>query len=133
MGLCDSCGNVNFMKRSDCKKCGAQRIRGQKRLGMRPGDWICPNCDDLVFSNKTACKSCGFDRPMDAESRKVGMRPGDWICPTCGDLVFAKHDVCKMCQTRKPEGDSPYVRQALLRSVYLVLMSRSDRQIDALL
>merc|ERR1712176_660587 len=52
--ICESCGNINFMKRTDCKKCGAQRLKGQKRLGMRPGDWICPNCDDLVFSNKNS-------------------------------------------------------------------------------
>lgn len=99
---CPACGDLQFAKNVQCRKCGhAKPLGGMKPNGM-PGDWACPACGDVQFARNMRCRSCGQDKPADAAGFR--MDPGDWICPRCNDLQFAKNTHCRKCRGPKPEG-----------------------------
>jgi predicted RNA-binding Zn-ribbon protein involved in translation (DUF1610 family) len=110
---CEACGDHQFAKNSECRKCG--QPRSGDSLGMKPGDWHCPTCQDLQFARNTECRKCGTPNPDPAGSqaameagKEAGYggameKPGDWYCPNCGDLQFARNQQCRKCGTANPD------------------------------
>eukprot|EP00403_Amphidinium_massartii_P012836 CAMPEP_0178425040 /NCGR_PEP_ID=MMETSP0689_2-20121128/28519_1 /TAXON_ID=160604 /ORGANISM="Amphidinium massartii, Strain CS-259" /LENGTH=457 /DNA_ID=CAMNT_0020046693 /DNA_START=92 /DNA_END=1466 /DNA_ORIENTATION=+ len=114
---CESCGDLQFARNTECRRCGAPNpsSSGGKVYGERPGDWRCPSCGDFQFARNRKCKVCGTDNPdggAAAEAAEAAAaqaasemekREGDWECPTCGDYQFARNPVCRKCQTPNPD------------------------------
>eukprot|EP00403_Amphidinium_massartii_P029409 CAMPEP_0178398058 /NCGR_PEP_ID=MMETSP0689_2-20121128/14579_1 /TAXON_ID=160604 /ORGANISM="Amphidinium massartii, Strain CS-259" /LENGTH=425 /DNA_ID=CAMNT_0020018813 /DNA_START=59 /DNA_END=1332 /DNA_ORIENTATION=+ len=128
---CGSCGDLNFARNTECRKCGAPKTGMEVSVPAAMGDWICPNpeCRDLQFARNSECRRCGTPKPENPELANPGMagmagmgmpfaaggkgkgkgaKPGDWICPnpSCQDLQFARNTHCRQCGTEKPEADS---------------------------
>jgi len=119
--LCDACGDLQFAKNRQCRKCGGPRTDGggampmetgaSNNQEMRDGDWSCPNCGDHVFAKNNNCRKCGTGRdgdmgapPQSLRGNAQQMKDGDWMCPQCGDHVFARNAQCRQCGCRKPGG-----------------------------
>jgi len=115
--MCSSCGDHQFAKNTECRKCGAARSGGGGwgAKGKRAGDWFCPNCNDLQYADNAKCRKCSTPNP-DPEGCKAAkeagiaaghggqeMKPGDWFCPGCNDLQFAKNKKCRKCSTPNPD------------------------------
>jgi len=67
---CPNCGDLQFAKNLECRKCGT------------------PTSDP-----EAAKAAAAFQKS------KQEMKPGDWHCTQCGDLQFAKNMQCRRCQT----------------------------------
>eukprot|EP00434_Breviolum_minutum_P001210 symbB.v1.2.001058.t2/scaffold33.1/size517934/10 len=85
--LCPNCGDHNFARNPQCRKCGTPKPVTVDMLGgagagdvggkgharsphgsdLRPGDWICPKCHDHVFARNEHCRRCGQSRPTGAD------------------------------------------------------------------
>merc|ERR1719359_1243313 len=117
--ICASCGDHQFAKNTECRKCGAARTGGGGMggftKGKKAGDWHCPNCNDLQFAKNDVCRKCQTPNP-DPEGSRTAMeagiaaghggqleKPGDWYCPSCNDLQFARNAVCRKCSTPNPD------------------------------
>ncbi|GAB4817432.1 hypothetical protein N2152v2_004478 [Parachlorella kessleri] len=124
---CSSCGNLNFMRRTECNKCGQPKTEDATVVGpqlgvvagmpshAQPGDWICPSCSNTNFSWRGECNKCGVARPEDAAtvpppahlSSMPGVqldshaRPGDWVCPACSNTNFSWRDKCHKCEAER--------------------------------
>merc|ERR1719350_2477245 len=86
--LCPACGDHQFARNENCRKCG--EAKPAEGAGV-------------------AAPAMG-PMPM-AGGRGQMQMPGDWSCPACGDLQFARNSVCRMCSTPKPEeGDGSEAR-----------------------
>lgn len=99
-----SCGEINFKKRDNCRKC-------HKPKG-RSGDWNCLLCGELNFASRTSCRKCNNPKqgttsttlPNNLNSQpKITMKFGDWICPNnaCNEHNFKIRDICRKCNTPK--------------------------------
>mmetsp|Transcript_9403 Transcript_9403/g.15180 ORF Transcript_9403/g.15180 Transcript_9403/m.15180 type:complete len:384 (+) Transcript_9403:53-1204(+) len=82
--ICESCGDLQFARNTECRKCGAappgsggreERVfekvesfsGGGGRSTMRPGDWECAKCGDHVFARNASCRKCGAAKPDERE------------------------------------------------------------------
>jgi len=79
--ICTSCGEHNFAKNKNCRKCGAPSADAGGAMGMMGG---------------MGGGGGGAGNP--------NFKPGDWMCPNCGNHVFARHESCPKCGQAKPEG-----------------------------
>jgi len=67
---CTACANINWPKRTECKKChssrGGQKLGAHPGLaGAQPGSWICPLCANVNWPARTVCnKGCGTQKPQ---------------------------------------------------------------------
>merc|ERR1719223_769895 len=119
--MCASCGDHQFARNTECRKCGAAASGGGGgkggfvRGGKKAGDWECPSCKDINFAKNACCRKCSEPNP-DPEGSKAAMeagiaaghggqemKPGDWFCPGCNDLQFAKNKKCRKCGTPNPD------------------------------
>jgi len=113
---CPGCGDHQFAKNSECRKCGTPKP--SQSFGMKAGDWNCPNCQDLQFAKNNECRKCGTANP-DPEGTKAALeaglaagfggimeKPGDWYCPGCADLQFARNQECRKCGTANPDPEA---------------------------
>eukprot|EP00931_Biecheleriopsis_adriatica_P107248 TRINITY_DN8159_c0_g1_i1.p1 TRINITY_DN8159_c0_g1~~TRINITY_DN8159_c0_g1_i1.p1 ORF type:complete len:543 (+),score=50.03 TRINITY_DN8159_c0_g1_i1:80-1708(+) len=69
---CTSCGDHNFARNDNCRKCGAPKPHvSNNNQAMKAGDWICPNpeCGDMQFARNDACRKCGTAKPDRDRSR----------------------------------------------------------------
>lgn len=118
--MCASCGDHQFARNAECRKCGAANPGGGKGgkgggKGQKPGDWFCPSCNDLQFAKNDQCRKCGEPNPDPDGSKSAresaiagrdsgdNMKPGDWFCPNCNDLNFARNAECRKCQAPNPD------------------------------
>eukprot|EP00434_Breviolum_minutum_P001208 symbB.v1.2.001057.t1/scaffold33.1/size517934/9 len=76
---CPNCGDHNFARNTQCRKCGTPRPADVTEFPkpvaeptytpdgrqMRPGDWICENCGDHNFARNQQCRKCGHPRPSE--------------------------------------------------------------------
>jgi len=129
---CSQCGDLNFARNAQCRRCGAPPPANAGCGGgcggyggpnpaafahAKPGDWVCPACGDLNFARNVACRRCGQAKPtpeagggcMDGGGFQGGcgqgggnVRPGDWFCPNCNFQCFAKFTACPRCSQPKP-------------------------------
>merc|ERR1740121_2083594 len=81
--MCTSCGDHNFAKNSQCRRCGAPKpgadggeglmMGGAGSFGMthevKPGDWMCGNCGDHNFGRNVVCRKCGAAKPTEGRAR----------------------------------------------------------------
>jgi len=134
---CPQCGDLQFAKNANCRKCGAPNpdpTKSQKEMAAgikagfggavpKEGDWFCPACGDLQFQKNAMCRKCGAPNPtgggmmgggmMGAPMMAFGggssspMMQGDWTCPQCGDHQFARNTSCRQCGASKPGGPKP--------------------------
>lgn len=125
--LCPQCGDLQFAKNAQCRKCGEpnpdpESSKAAMEAGIasgtggnteKPGDWWCPACGDLQFAKNAQCRKCGAPNPDPEGSLAAASasgafkgtsekKPGDWYCSKCGDLQFAKNVVCRQCGAPNP-------------------------------
>lgn len=126
---CDKCGNLNFAKRDNCKRCGRKNPI-EKQQERKRGDWNCMACGTLNFASREQCFHCTLKKggeekaeqkeaepeEENAEQKKaesaepeVGappqIRDGDWLCPGCSFVNWGSRKSCMQCGTnRKEEG-----------------------------
>jgi len=125
---CPGCGDHQFARNTECRKCGGPRpaggggVMGGKGGGKgaavkKAGDWFCPACGDLQFAKNDKCRKCEQPNPDPAGSaaaKEAGvaagtgnfvpaLKPGDWNCPSCNDLQFARNSKCRKCNTPNPD------------------------------
>jgi len=115
---CPNCGDLNFARNVDCRRCATPKPEGLAMAGLKPGDWSCPNCGDLNFAKNIECRKCGHPNPDPAGSQaamEAGMaaaaarfpeKPGDWYCPSCGHMNFARNLECRKCGTPTPDPEA---------------------------
>jgi len=112
---CPGCGDLQFSRNFECRRCSTPKPEGIHNAGMKPGDWHCPLCGDIQFARNTECRKCGAPNPDPASSAaamevamssKFTEKPGDWYCPSCGDLQFAKNLQCRKCGTPTPDPEA---------------------------
>lgn len=92
--FCSGCGDLNFAKNMQCRKCGtphpehAQAWTGNHGGGMGTGGTPAA----MATMAMMASGGCGSGN----------LKPGDWICQACGDLQFAKNTSCRKCGAPSP-------------------------------
>ncbi len=94
------CGEVNFKKRTDCRKC--------KTIKPKTNDWNC-QCGELNFASRFNCRKCDSERfgPINKiaiiQNPIVVMKPGDWVCSNdlCKEHNFKIRDICRKCNNPK--------------------------------
>jgi len=67
---CSKCQNINWPKRTTCKKCEIPRDQGDPAYlkmcaatGENPaGSWVCTQCENVNWPKRTTCKKCGTSR-----------------------------------------------------------------------
>lgn len=114
------CGELNFARRSSCRKCGKSKNASSNEGGFfsgitnmffgsssgtsfKSGDWNCPKCGDHNFASKDKCRKC-FTKKDSPNSNTVQREPGDWDCLGCGEMNFKKRHICFKCN--KPKYDT---------------------------
>merc|ERR1712216_975244 len=135
---CPNCGDLQFARNQQCRRCGA--APGPETLQAAPplapetfggqpqtsGDWHCPNCGELQASANLVCGVCTTFRPggcFEAAVAQQGHLGGtangaasgkpltSWTCPSCGTLVFRRHSHCQKCGIGRPALPLPAVEQ----------------------
>jgi hypothetical protein len=111
---CLSCNEMNFKKRSICRKCGKAKSSDLTYLSMsndssvgnslskdqNTGDWQCKSCNEINFKKRTMCRECGKDR-------KSWSNPiNDKICGKCNKSNFASRTLCRFCDSVLPVTDT---------------------------
>lgn len=115
--ICGNCGDLQFARNTQCRKCGEPKPVGSQAQGglsfpSKPGDWNCPACGDLQFAKNANCRKCGTPHPEGGggppavAQKGKGGRPGDWLCPGCGDLQFGRNAQCNRCGMPNPSPQS---------------------------
>jgi len=86
---CLECGDVQFAKNTECRKCGEQKPGGsgapaggavgeaKRKSGV--SDWDCLECGDVQFAKNTECRKCGAQKPA-----RSGGRPASPYSPSGG-------------------------------------------------
>eukprot|EP00747_Dinoflagellata_sp_TGD_P211504 gnl/TRDRNA2_/TRDRNA2_84748_c0_seq1.p1 gnl/TRDRNA2_/TRDRNA2_84748_c0~~gnl/TRDRNA2_/TRDRNA2_84748_c0_seq1.p1 ORF type:complete len:631 (+),score=77.73 gnl/TRDRNA2_/TRDRNA2_84748_c0_seq1:58-1950(+) len=132
--LCERCGDLQFAKNVECRKCGEPRkptvrpidsaAAGTKRARdaeqtLRAGDWWCDSCGDHQFATRRECRSCGKPKPA-----ANAMPNGDWACQACGDIQFKKRTQCRLCGAPRPQAlwetyQHHHVHAAILAGIFI--------------
>eukprot|EP00928_Gymnodinium_smaydae_P004763 TRINITY_DN11624_c0_g1_i1.p1 TRINITY_DN11624_c0_g1~~TRINITY_DN11624_c0_g1_i1.p1 ORF type:complete len:457 (+),score=113.79 TRINITY_DN11624_c0_g1_i1:200-1570(+) len=154
---CPSCGDLNFRRNTNCRKCNTPRpedaggpVKGKGKGGkggvdengkptgpmLKPGDWNCPGCGDLQFARNSACRRCGTPRPAEAGApRNAGLpwfaEAGDWLCPGCGDLQFKRNSNCRKCGTPRPSEAEQAAAQATADAAAMLSFVEAQQQAAA--
>jgi len=92
--ICESCENLNFSARRECKRCSKPRPAlprfASTRLSKNPWtnrdvkkDWRCPSCDNVNFAGRDKCNRCARPQPSNLRAGNVyrATIPKD-VCPT---------------------------------------------------
>lgn len=73
--LCPGCGDGNFARNTECRKCSMPKVAGgfvqptpEQAQDMKEGDWICPGCNDLQFARNLECRKCQTANPRYART-----------------------------------------------------------------
>lgn len=76
--ICAACGDHQFARNQNCRKCGGPKtadagdasgrfvLDSRKQQGVGVGDWYCPGCGDHNFARNVVCRKCGTPKPNDA-------------------------------------------------------------------
>eukprot|EP00747_Dinoflagellata_sp_TGD_P222709 gnl/TRDRNA2_/TRDRNA2_94402_c0_seq1.p1 gnl/TRDRNA2_/TRDRNA2_94402_c0~~gnl/TRDRNA2_/TRDRNA2_94402_c0_seq1.p1 ORF type:complete len:215 (-),score=33.28 gnl/TRDRNA2_/TRDRNA2_94402_c0_seq1:237-881(-) len=105
--FCPSCGDLQFMKNAECRKCGAAKPEGEAAVqALLPGDWVCTGCGDLVFAKNTECRMCKTPKPDDLPEPDYTAGPAlkrprtkpKKTGPVSSENVNAKTELMAFCQ-----------------------------------
>ncbi len=90
--ICESCENLNFSARRECKRCSKPRPArpryAQTKLSKNPWahrdvtrDWRCPACDNVNYAGRDRCNRCARPQPAHVSYVHQPTIPKD-VCPT---------------------------------------------------
>ena len=90
--ICESCENLNFSARRECKRCSKPRPArpryAQTKLSKNPWshrdvtrDWRCPACDNVNYAGRDRCNRCARPQPAQVKYVHQSTIPKD-VCPT---------------------------------------------------
>ena len=95
---CPSCGDHNFARNTNCRRCGESRpsdAGGDSYGGGFDGG---DRYGGSSYGNFGGGDRYGGDRGGGYGGGGFGgRRPGDWECSNCGDLQFARNTNCRRC------------------------------------
>merc|ERR1719199_693772 len=78
--LCPSCGDHQFARNMQCRKCGEANPDKPEAAalpeGGKPGDWMCPQCGDHQFARNMQCRKCGAPNPSTGKGGSKGGKGG---------------------------------------------------------
>lgn len=117
--ICPSCGDLQFARNTQCRRCGAPApAPGPVTGGYDPGYSMggCMGGGMGGYGMGSGGGGCGMGGGMSMGGGgppQKEMRPGDWLCPGCGDHVFAKNDSCRRCGMPRPGAAGGHSQAAL--------------------
>ena len=90
--ICESCENLNFSARRECKRCSKPRPARPRyataKLSKNPWshrdvtrDWRCPSCDNVNYAGRDRCNRCARPQPAHVSYVHQSTIPKD-VCPT---------------------------------------------------
>jgi len=91
--ICQQCGNHNFAKNVQCRKCGTPAPAGAG-----------PSGGGNVQAAMNAVFGGGGGGGMMGGGDMSNVKPGDWFCQSCGTHNFAKNAQCRSCGAPNPTG-----------------------------
>jgi predicted RNA-binding Zn-ribbon protein involved in translation (DUF1610 family) len=120
--VCKSCGDHQFAKNQNCRKCNAPKpkdMSGSMMPGMVGGN-IVGNGSDLASMMMQAMASMmggnlggnaggNMGGMMGSNMGGANMKPGDWHCSKCGDHNFARNTNCRKCGAVPPLSKKPRI------------------------
>merc|ERR1711957_802752 len=104
---CTSCGDHQFAKNLNCRKCNAPKsnANGGMMGGNMGGNMGGGMGAMMMQAMMQAMGQGGMSPMMGAAAGGANMRPGDWNCAKCGDHQFAKNMACRKCDAPKQPGN----------------------------
>merc|ERR1719336_1415686 len=104
--MCPGCGDHQFARNAQCRKCGHAKPEGTEAAAAG-------GAAGAMMGMAGGCGG-GFGGAMGggmsamainaATLNAANMKPGDWICQGCGDHQFAKNGNCRKCGAPRPDG-----------------------------
>ncbi|KAL1528911.1 hypothetical protein AB1Y20_010233 [Prymnesium parvum] len=91
---CTSCGNINFVQRHGCNRCGTAKP---------PPEQLQAREMELMMG---VAPAGGMPRGAPVEGVN-----GNWRCTSCSNVNWEQRDVCHRCQTPKPPAEFLMHRQ----------------------
>ena len=90
--ICESCENLNFSARRECKRCSKPRPARPRyatdqteqeslESSGRARDWRCPACDNVNYAGRDRCNRCARPQPAHVSYVHQPTIPKD-VCPT---------------------------------------------------
>ncbi|VBB18588.1 RNA-binding protein cabeza [Yasminevirus sp. GU-2018] len=128
--VCNSCGDTNFKKRTECRRCKTSKYAPRTGVGAsprsgsgtssstavptpKPGDKLCTGCGEINFASRDRCRKCGgnlqvlnlITPEIRNQSLNRTMNRQDWTCsdPTCREVNFGFRHICRKCNKLKPD------------------------------
>jgi len=97
--LCPACGDEQFKRNTQCRKCGTPNPNLRGMPGMMP-----PQPQPPVMNSQKALAAARSNLANLPPMREV--MPGDWVCLACSDIQFARNTTCRSCGWTIP-GQTP--------------------------
>jgi hypothetical protein len=86
------CGEINFKRRNNCRKCNNVKTTSRSMIEKKPGDWMCPNinCNEYNFQFRDICRKCNTSKitqhqKEEKEKNIIDEDDGINVCVICLD------------------------------------------------
>ena len=111
--MCGDCGDHQFARNRECRKCGSTNGKPEEGAGGGGGGGYGDGGGDYSRGGGDYSRGGGGGGDASFGGGAGGgfgggggggreLRPGDWMCPACGDHQFARNMACRRCNTPRP-------------------------------